>query len=306
MSWKAVSLIAGLLLLRSTIAFCASPAASPAAQALDVVQAYLKAIHARDFRNAYNYISSADQRIRDEKTYLKAQTSFDGFALELARKLASGLKVRLIEHEASSAKARLEVAYSVPTGDEMGAELFDWNRSTLNALPPSAQERLAGALENLKKQGKMISLEGRDTFHLVREMNGWKIFLDWASRTRVIFNSLVPRTGELEVHFSRNDFLVEMNEPFQIDFALKNRSARPIVAKLNHRIEPSHFADSVEMIACGSLVPVRLDPGETRQVSSSYILGAVSAKSRVAIVYEFTFSFLERDTKANSRHATSR
>ena len=306
-SWKAVSFITAILLLRATMAFCAPPIDSPSStQALDVVQAYLRATHARDFRSAYSFISSADQRIRDKQTYVKSQESFDGFALELARKLAADLQVRVIERDASPAKARLEVAYYVPTGDELSAQLLDWNRSKLNALPPLAQRRLAAALEDLKKQGKMITLEGRETFQLVREKSGWKIFLDWASRTRVIFNSLVPRTGELEIQFSRNDFLVEMNEPFQIDFAVKNRSARPIVAKLNHRIEPSHFANNVDMIACGSLLPVRLDPGETRQVSSSYILGAVSAKSRVAIVYEFTLSSQERDTKTNSRHATSR
>lgn len=306
MSWKTAFLITGFLLLRSTIAFCAPPVASPAAQALDVVQAYLRATHARDFRSAYSYISSADQRIRDERTYLKSQESFDGFALELARKLAAGMKVRVVEREADPAKARLEVAYDVPTGDEMSGELLDWNRSKLNALPLSAQQRLAGALEDLKKQGKMITLEGRETFHLVREKNGWKIFLNWASRTRVMFKKVTPRTGELEVRFARNDFLVEMNEPFQIDFELKNGSVRPIIARLDHRIEPRRFADRVEMIACGSRMPVRLHPGESRQLSSSYILGGVSAESRIAIVYEFTLSSQERDSKTNSRHATSR
>ncbi|MGH7798625.1 MAG: hypothetical protein ACREQ2_27475 [Candidatus Binatia bacterium] len=303
---KRVSFITGFLILRASISFCAPPVASPSAQALDVVRAYLRATHARDFRSAYNYISSADQKIRDEETYVKSQESFDGFALELARKLAADLQVRVIEHDASTAKTRLEVAYQVPTGDEISGQLFDWNRSKLNALPPSAQQRLAGALDDVKKQGKMTSLEGRQTFRLVREKNGWKIFLDWASRARVIFKSLVPRTGELEVQFARNDFLVAMNDPFQIDFTLKNRSARPIVARLNHLIEPRRFADNVEMIACGSLAPARLDPGEIREAFSSYILGGVSAKSRLSIVYEFSVAPQKTEKKTISRHATSR
>jgi hypothetical protein len=133
----------------------------------------------------------------------------------------------------------------------------------------------------------MVTLEGRETFQLVREKDGWKIFLDWAARTRVVFKLRVPRSGELEVQFARNDFLVEMNHPFQFDFTVKNRSARPIVVRLDHVVEPRRFVNNVEMIACGSLQPLRLEPGETREVWSSYILSGVSARSRLSIVYQF-------------------
>lgn len=196
--------------------------------------------------------------------------------------------MRVIEQHTSSTGVRLEVAYRVPTGDELSAQLFDWNATKLNALPLSAQKQLAGALAGLQQRGRMISLEGQETFRLVREKSGWKIFLAWASRTRVIFKSLAPRTGELDVRFARNDFLVDMNEPLQINFRLKNRATHPIVARLHHRIEPRRFANYVEMIACGSLAPVRLGPGETRETSSAYILSGVPAKSRVAIVYDFS------------------
>jgi hypothetical protein len=210
----------------------------------------------------------------------------------------------MIKQETSATKARLEVAYQVPTGDELSARLFDWNVRKLNNLPLAAQQRLAGELDDLRRRGKMIVIEGRETFELVREKSGWKIFLDWASRARVLFKSRVPHPAELEVRFVRNDFLVEMNDPFQIDFTLKNRTARPIVVRLNHLIEPRRFADNIEMIACGSLGPMRLDAGETRDLSSSYILGGVPAKSRVSIFYEFVVT--PDKQKAISRRSTSR
>jgi hypothetical protein len=120
----------------------------------------------------------------------------------------------------------------------------------------------------------------------------------------VIFKSRVPATEELEVRFPRNDFLVAMNHPLQVDFMLKNRSRRPIVARLNHLIEPRRFADKVEMIACGSLAPVRLEPGETREFWSSYILAGMSAKSRLSIVYEFNVAFQKADKAIfPTRHA---
>jgi hypothetical protein len=271
---------------------------------IDIVKVYLQASHARDPRSAYHLISAADQRIRDEKTHLKSSEALEGFALALAQKLAAGLEVRMIKQETSATKARLEVAYQVPTGDELSARLFDWNGRKINELPPAAQQRLAGELDDLRRRGKMIVIEGRETFELVREKSGWKIFLDWASRARVLFKSRVPHPAELEVRFVRNDFLVEMNDPFQIDFTLKNRTARPIVVRLNHLIEPRRFADNIEMIACGSLGPMRLDAGETRDLSSSYILGGVPAKSRVSIFYEFVVT--PDKQKAISRRSTSR
>jgi hypothetical protein len=289
--WKALLFTAGLLLFCATNGFGNTPAASqPSAQALDVVRAYLKAIHARDSRSAYRLISAADRKIRDEQTYVKSQESLAGFALLLARQLVADMEVRVLEQDLAVPIARVDVAYQVPTGDELSARLFDWNSQKLNRLAPAEQKQMVADLTELKRRGKMVLIEGRETFHLVREKTGWKIALNWASRSRVVFKPRVPRGDKLEVQFRRNDFLVGMDEPFQVGFRLKNRSARPIVARLKHKVEPLHLTDHVEMIACGSLAPVRLEPGETRELSSSYILGNVPAQSRIAIIYDFSAS----------------
>jgi hypothetical protein len=293
----AVILFYGGALLCSHGSVFAKPAPRSALheQPIETVKAYLQAIHARDPRRADGLISAIDRSVRDERTHLHSQPRLHGFALELARALAAGLNVQIVEQSVESDKARLEVVYHVPTGDELSAQLLDWNERRLNALRPAAKQRLAASLENLKRQGKMITLQGRETFHLVREENGWTIFLDWASRSRVIFKSRVPATEELEVRFPRNDFLVAMNHPLQVDFMLKNRSRRPIVARLNHLIEPRRFADKVEMIACGSLAPVRLEPGETGEFWSSYIFADLPAKSRLSIMYEFSVNAPKAD-----------
>ncbi len=256
---------------------------------LRVVESYLRATQARDFGTAYSYISNTDQRIRDKAGYLRSQEYLSGFALELANRLVAKMKVWVINQKVGPAKARFEVGYRRPAGDEISSRLFDWNASKLNALPQSEQRRLAEALENFQRSGKMVSLEGHETLDLVREKDGWKIFLDWAARSRVIFASTTPSSGALEVQFPRNDFLVATNEPFQIDFTVRNRSPRATVARLTHLIEPRGLAKNVEMIACGSLSPLRLKPGQAREVSSSYILGGdLSPRSRLLIIYQFT------------------
>src|SRR5688500_2256179 len=83
-------------------------------EALDVVTAYLKATYARDQREAYFHISSLDQRIRDERSYVQAQGAFDGFTLQLARKLAGFMELWPVEHKTTSDRAQFKVGYRVP------------------------------------------------------------------------------------------------------------------------------------------------------------------------------------------------
>ena len=90
------------------------------------------------------------------------------------------------------------------------------------------------------------------------------------------------------------------NEPFQVDFMVRNKRQRTIVARLNHLIEPRRLANRLEMIACGSLLPLRLRPREIREISSSYIFGGeLAPKARISITYEFVL-----DSRAAKTNAT--
>ena len=192
------------------------------------------------------------------------------------------------DQKINSSKARFEVGYRVPTEDEIASQLFDWNPAKLNGLSPDEQRRLFETVDSVKNRGKMITIEGRETFDLVSEKSGWKIFLDWTSRARIVFKALHPRLGELEIRFLRNDFLVKIDDPFQIDFTVRNRTDRSIVVTLNHRFEPRRMAENVDMIACGSLAPFRLRTQEVRELSSNYLLrGPVQKSARLSIIYDF-------------------
>lgn len=255
---------------------------------IDVVKGYLQATHARDAATAYRYISNVDRAVRDTNAYIRSQDNFSAFALDLAKRLAADMEVWVIEQKLGSTKARLEVGYRVPTGDEISPQLFDWNTDKLNGLSPTEQAALIAAWEKVKKGGKVIAIEGRETFDLVLENDGWKIFLDWRSRHRVVFKTSLPRPAELEVKFLRNDLLVKSEEPFQVDFKVTNRTDRDIVVKLNHLFEPRRMEKHIDMIACGSLLPLRLRPQETQEISSSYLLrGNLPARAQLAIIYDF-------------------
>jgi hypothetical protein len=256
---------------------------------IDVAKAYLQAAHARDAKTAYRYISSLDRKLRDEKTYLVSQDSFGGFALEFATRLAADMEVWVIEQKMAVTKARLEVGYRIPTGDEISPRLFDWNADKLNSLSAPEQAAVIAAWENLRKTRKTVALEGREIFDLVLEKSGWKISLDWPSRSRILFKARPPGSGELAVKFLRNDLLVKIDEPFQIDFTVENRSDRDLTIKVNHLFKPRRVAENIDMIACGSLAALRLGPRTVHAISSNYLLrGPLPKSSPFSIIYEFT------------------
>ena len=143
--------------------------AAPRSAPVDVVKAYLQAIHARDFDAAYSYISSADRRARDKQGYLRSQQSLSGFALQLARRLSADMEVWLIEERSGPNRALVEVGYRLPSGDEIAPQLLDWNPDKLNALSAKEHSAIVEALEKSEKNGKIVTVEGRETFEILLE-----------------------------------------------------------------------------------------------------------------------------------------
>lgn len=270
--------------LRAQSAFIEPLRAAP----IEVVKKYLQATHGRDHATAYRNISSADRTVLDEHSYLRSQDNFTGFALDLAKRLAADLEVWVIEQKFDSTRGRLEVGYRLPTGDEISSQLHNWNSDKLNTLSNMEKAALIVAWKNARDSGKMITMEGREIFDLVLEKGSWKIFRDWRSQHRVAFKAAVPRPAPFTVQFLRNDFLVKADEPFQVDFKVTNRTDRDLVVKLNHLFTPPEMGKSIDMIACGSLAPLRLRPRETQDISSSYLLrGEHRAGAQITIIYDF-------------------
>jgi hypothetical protein len=255
---------------------------------IDVVKAYLKASYARDYQNAYRYVSSQDQRVWNEKSYASQSESFTGFALELAQTVAESMEVWVIEKQLSSDRAHYKIGYRVPTADELSSLLFDWDPDKLNALSRPRQEQLLETLGKMKKHGKMITIEGKEAFDLVSDKGSWKLFLDWASGIKVTLKADSAPSAELEARFVQNELIVKKDEPFQIDLKIKNRSTRPIVARIVHHVDPRDMEDHIDMIACGALRPLALQPGEVQEISSAYLIkDGLATGSKVGITYEF-------------------
>ena len=254
---------------------------------LEVARSYFRATQARDYRDAYRFISSADQNLLDQESYLQAQFALRGFAAQLAKQLAADMEIRVVERETKDDRARLTLDYKVPAADEVSALLYNWDQDKLNALSRAEQQRIIGALEKMRKAGNMINIEGRETFNLVKEDGRWKVFLDWASGIKVSFNAALPSDSLVEVEVLKRALFASVDEPFQTNLKFWNRGQREVIARIDHVIEPREFAGSVAMIACGFLRPMTLYPGEVREVSSAYLLDSGFPKAtQLRITYE--------------------
>ena len=304
-SWQSIFLASTAvfgLLTAAVLYFQPAGAKPPQVEPIDVVKAYLKANYARDYQNAYRYISSQDQLVWNEKSYASQSEGFTGFALELAQTLAASMEVWVIEKQLSSNRAHYKIGYRVPTADELSALLLDWEPAKLNALSRPRQEQLLETLGKMKKDDKMIMIEGQETIDLVADKGGWKVFLDWASGIRITLKADSAPSTEVEARFVQNELMVKKDEPFQIDLKIKNRSKRPIVARIVHHVEPRDMESHIDMIACGALGPLALQPGDVQQISSAYLIrDGIQAGEKIDITYEFKLESLPPNRITDSK-----
>src|SRR5262245_6752743 len=154
----------------------------------------------------------------------------------------------------------------------------------------------------MKMEGNMIMIEGQETIDLVSDRGGWKVFLDWASGIKVTLKVDLASSSELDARFVQSELIVKKDEPFQIDLKIKNRSTRPIVARIVHHIEPRDMENHLDMIACGALRPLALQPADVQQISSAYLIqDGIRAGEKIDITYEFKLESLPPNRGANSK-----
>lgn len=261
----------------------------PSEDPLAVVRSYMQAHYARDYGAAYRLIASADQRTRDEASYMQAQDGFTGFTLEVARRLAALMDLTIIEQSETKEPLKLTVGYRVPARDDLGGLAFHWDTEKLNGLSPDERRRVLETLEAHHSHGKLVALEGRETFQLVREGRTWRIFHDWGSGTKVSFRAAVPEGDPIQVTPSPREIFTKGDEPFQVSLRVKNRGSRPVTISLNHGVEPREAADAMAMIECGLTGPVPLAAGTEQEFSMAYLLdqGSRSKTKELTITYAF-------------------
>jgi hypothetical protein len=262
---------------------------APTSAPLSVIRSYLRATYARDYREAYRFISAADQRVRDEASYLQVQGEFTGFTARVAATLADFMDVKVLEQTSHPDRAKIKVGYSVPAPEEVSSLVFHWDSEKLNSLSPVEQKQVLDRLVARKRSGNLVAIQGHETFELLREGNVWKIFQDWASGTKVKLQTVLSERSDVDVKLSQSEIITKTDEPFQVNLKVTNRGRKRVILAMRHLVEPNKAADDLEMIECGLRGPVALEPGREQEYSMAYFLSESTRKSIRDLTLTYAF-----------------
>jgi hypothetical protein len=281
------------LLRLSILALGASPLAcrsqEQVADRISVVKFYLQAIYARNFTAAYRQASVADRQVRSEASYVQSQGPYRGFALEAASKLAGQMEIWLLEQHGDDRRRRVKVGYRVPAPADLAGLLLNWDEAALDALPRHRQKQILAELDARRRSGKLLFVEGQETFDLVKEQNDWKIFFQWAAATKVKLKSQLSIPDALDVRFGENEVMAKDDELFLVSVAIKNRAARALTFTVSHHVDRASVGENLELVECGLLAPVTLSAGRAQEFSMAYLLSGAARRNHreISLTYKF-------------------
>jgi len=237
-----------------------------------VVEKYLKALYARDFRAAYQQISSSDQRLKDVHTYSRERGEFRDFALEVARAVAQDIEVRLLEQRIGQERATVKVKAQLPDAERLNSLLLDWDSERLERLSMTERKTLLDTIDQQRREQKTAMTAGEETFNLVKEASGWKIFLDWAAGVKLTFRPAVPATSPVEIQIAQSEVASRPGQIFRVAMKIKNTGKQVLATRIGHLVEPQEWRDYLDLVDCGFILPVRLLPGKEENFVTTYLL----------------------------------
>jgi Cytochrome c oxidase assembly protein CtaG/Cox11 len=287
---KKLLLIASSLLLLSTPLFLLKHEPRAAApEPVLVLSRYLKASYARDYKQAYRFISAKDRQLKPEKVYVRERGTFSGFTLAAARKLADSIVVEPVKITADGDRTRITAALKLPDAGSVAPLLLDWDEEKLNALPSADQRKILAALDRLSRSGTIKTIQGEEEFALVKEDKEWRLALDWDAALRVSFASIVPANGVIEAEPIPKETVVKSSEPFRISYRVSNRSGKDLRTRIIHRFEPQELREYLDIIECALLLPTSVPAGQQAEYSTTYLVRGDLPESarKFNITYEF-------------------
>jgi hypothetical protein len=239
---------------------------------VEVLRNYLTVLYARDFRQAYKFISTADRRLKTRNDYVRERGPFDGFAQEVARKLSGFIEIRSVSQQLDGTKNRVRLALKLPDANALSDLLLDWEEDRLNSLTRPEQKKILSRLDVLARADRLPTIDGEEEFVLVREGSQWKVFLDWAAGVQVKFDTSLPASSALAAIPTVKETIVRSGDLFIIGFRVKNNGTGEIVTRIAHHVEPKELAEYLDLVECALLLPVRLQPGEEQTYNSTYVV----------------------------------
>jgi hypothetical protein len=142
---------------------------------------YVDAFLHGDYQEAYQYISARDRAVKSLEEYLSEQTSDELPVFEI---FSSSISFEIKSVAVNGNLATAEVAMTVPDPGAIMGDLFGAAMASVLAGDDDDQE--IGKILKEKYSGKKIPTTTlTNSFDLVKESDGWRVFFDWETQERV-------------------------------------------------------------------------------------------------------------------------
>ncbi len=140
----------------------------------EVLNKYLDASLKGRYEEAYNYISSNDKSVKPLDEYLNKNNKKNS---PFATALASSVSYKILKVTKNGETAKAEVEMTLP---DMGVIFKDlMGAAFASAFGNKDEKQVEQALAKKYKDTKIPTMIQTKTFQLVKEQDGWKVFLDW-------------------------------------------------------------------------------------------------------------------------------
>jgi hypothetical protein len=170
--------VAGAVVLALATALLASCAQRSDPE--EVAREYGRSLYAGDADALWPLISAQDRKAKDQATFRRQQRDFRGFTGEAVRQLAGYITARPLKTTVTGDRASVTLRFRIPDANAPAVRdlMHDWDEGRLNRLAAHDRRRITARLEELHAQGALPTIEGDETMELVREGDGWKVFLN--------------------------------------------------------------------------------------------------------------------------------
>jgi hypothetical protein len=252
---------------------------------LAAVEEYARAVYARDYASAYDYLSVDDQAVVSKEAYIAQYESFEGAQLEIARRLAARIEFQNPQVTETGDSAMLTVQVRVPDGNASAvAEILD------EAGKEGADiAALRAKLDELIRSGQLPFLEGDQTFELQRAGGRWGVDLRLREAAFVSFTAGVQAGLPWEFEPLQSSARLLLGDLVHVQYRVKNLSNQTLTGKADEDTLPEALADHLYFLQCFCMLQLTLDPGEEQILTITVTLTEPlpAGKNELEVHYDF-------------------
>lgn len=140
----------------------------------EVVSSYLDATLKGRYEEGYSYVSNKDKAVKDFQSYLSENKNDDNpFTQAIVSKVS--YKIKKIEESDRNATADVEI--TLPDFESIFTDIM--GAAFKSAFGGGDGKEMEKILAKKFESGEVPMTTKEETFHLVKEEDGWKVFLDW-------------------------------------------------------------------------------------------------------------------------------